>query len=411
MIDNRFGGWQPSADTALGRRSQCLVLRSTGADPYIRTTLPKPISAPVNVVVEARTRTQGTGRIFWEDDNLEFREEWSRSWNVPADNRWHTVEIALPAKRLTALRLDPFDGPGDMEIRRIQLRGANSSEQTVWTFRGPDIAPAVPEPPRDTWEYLDNGKVRIGVKTSSGAAIGWFSRSGGRNLLNHFDKGRLVQQSWYGDEDGSVWNKQPWRWNPVQGGDWKGNPARILDLKPGKDRLFARTMGRNWAGCTDLPEATFEETIRLDGDLARIRFVFRYTGTKHHASRHHEIPAIFLEPDLESLVTYTGDRPWTGGALDRTKPGWPNETRRMTENWAAYVGADGTGVGAYVPQATELTCYRFGDGKAEHGSCSYFAPLLTAAVVPGFTFTYDVVLTIGTPEQIRARFRTLAKGR
>jgi hypothetical protein len=409
MNDTPFGGWKPSADTRLGRRDNALLIRSTGDDPYVEISLGHAYSAEISVEFEARTTVAGSGELFWSDERSGYRAENCVRWSMPRDGRWHRVVVAVPADRVTAIRVDPFTGPGDFQIRSMVVTGAKASDRKAWSFRGPDIAPGAPEPAQDTWEFLDNGRVRIGIKTSSGAAIGWFSRSGGRNLLNHFDKGRLIQQSWYGDEDGSVWNKQPWRWNPVQGGDWKGNPARVLKLDIAKDRLVARTMGRNWAGCTDLPEATFEETIRLDGDLARIRFTFRYTGTKQHAARHHEIPAVFLEPDLDTLVTCTAEKPWTNAPLDRSKPGWPNESRKMTEHWAAYVGADNTGVGVHVPQATELTCYRFGDGKPEHGSCSYFAPLLHTAIVPGTTISYETTLTIGTPDQIRARFARLPR--
>lgn len=411
MIDTRFGGWQPSADTRLGRRGNALLVRSVGPDPHLSVEPGGSFAGDVEVMVEARTAHSGTGKIFWSEQGKPFQERWSVVWSVPADNQWHRVLVKLPGNQVTGVRIDPFEGPGDMEIRTIVVQSAKASDRKTWTFRGADIAPDAPEPPKDTWEFLDNGRVRIGVKTSSGAAVGWFSRSGSRNLLNHFDKGRLVQQSWYGDEDGSVWNKQPWRWNPVQGGDWKGNPARILDLKVDKKQLFARSLGRNWAGCDDVRDAIFEETVRLDGDMAHIRFRFRYTGSRRHQSRHQEIPAVFVEPDLDTLVTYTGERPWSGEPLHRSKPGWPNESRKMTENWAAYVGSDGSGIGVLVPQATDLTCYRFGDGKAEHGACSYFAPLLQAAIVPGYDFTYDVYLTIGSAEQIRSRFREIQAGK
>ena len=81
------------------------------------------------------------------------------------------------------------------------------------------------------WEYLDNGKIRIGVDKSRGACIGFFGESiTKKNLLNNFDEGRFIQQSYYGDKDGSKWNGKPWRYNPVQGGDWKGNKSRILNF-------------------------------------------------------------------------------------------------------------------------------------------------------------------------------------
>lgn len=57
--------------------------------------------------------------------------------------------------------------------------------------------------PADGWAYLDNGQIRLGVKTASGGGIGYLSVAGSaRNLLNHFDRGRLVQQSYYGNPDG-----------------------------------------------------------------------------------------------------------------------------------------------------------------------------------------------------------------
>jgi hypothetical protein len=31
----------------------------------------------------------------------------------------------------------------------------------------------------------------------------------------------MLQQSYYGDADGSSWNGQPWCYNPVQGGSWQ----------------------------------------------------------------------------------------------------------------------------------------------------------------------------------------------
>lgn len=79
----------------------------------------------------------------------------------------------------------------------------------------------------------------------------------------------------------------------------------------------------------------------------------------------------------------------------------------MTEHWAAYVNDEDFGLGVYVPIAKRLTCYRVGDGKREHGSCSYFAPLTSFTVTPGFTFEYKVHLTIGALNKIRDRFQDL----
>lgn len=401
-------GWGSPHDCRIGIRKGALVVRAAGEDPYVVHRLQRPADGPCVLTLRARTRTAGTGQVFWAENGADFAAERAADWRVAPDGRWHEATIPLPARRIAALRLDPFTGPGEIEIDRIVLTDAAGRAVRAWTFdRLPESDPG--PAPREEWRHLDNGRIRIGVKVGSGAAIGWLSQGAkGRNLLNHFDKGRLIQQSYYGDEDGSVWGKQPWRWNPVQGGDYKGNPAKVLELKTGRTEIFARTMGRNWAGCTDLPEAIFEERIRLLGDIAHVRYRFAYSGKTAHALRDQEIPAVFVEPDLDTLVLYDGAAPWTDGPLHRSKPGWPNEGRRPTEHWAAYVGADGIGVGALVPAADTLTCYRFGDGKAEHGACSYFAPLARFAIVPGTVFAYDLYLTIGTVDQIRRRFRDIA---
>ena len=112
------------------------------------------------------------------------------------------------------------------------------------------------------WEYLDNGTVRIGVDRSRGACIGYFAESESRrNLLNHFDTGRFIQQSYYGDPDGSDWNGKPWTYNPVQGGSWKNKPSKLLEFKRDQKAgtIIAKTMPRSWSGGALCPEAIMED--------------------------------------------------------------------------------------------------------------------------------------------------------
>jgi hypothetical protein len=272
--------------------------------------------------------------------------------------------------------------------------------------------PAPQKYPTNDWAFIENGQLRLGVKKSSGACIAYLSRSGSeRNLINHWDRGRLVQQSYYGARDGSMWGTNRWTWNPVQGGDCKGKPAKVLELKAGPDWLYARTQPKHWASGVDLPEVSMEEWITLTGHVAHVRFKMAYHGTQEHPVRDHEIPAFFVEPDLDTLILYDGSEPWTGAAMHRSRPGWPNESRRITEHWAAYVGTNDFGIGAYVPVADRLTCYRFGDGRADHGACSYFAPLTKFAITPGLVFEYDLYLAIGGANEIRDTFRRLDEAR
>jgi hypothetical protein len=259
------------------------------------------------------------------------------------------------------------------------------------------------------WLHLDNGTLRLGVNTNAGACIGFFSESKtGRNLLNHHDHGRFIQQSWYGASDDSLWNDKPWRWNPVQGGDWRGNPTMLLELRHTQINLYAKTRPKHWASGADITDGVMEEWITLDGEVAHLRFKFTYTGAVDHPPHHQELPAVFMDFALTNLVFYRGDRPWTGAPLTRVVPGWPNQQERIDEPWAAYVNDHDWGLGVFVPGVREITCYRHpGEAGPKGGGCSYFAPIRTLAITNGFTFDYDVYLAIGEVNDMRTRFQQL----
>ena len=262
----------------------------------------------------------------------------------------------------------------------------------------------------DDWIWLGNRSFRVGLLRSSGGAIGWISPPGGeRSVVNSFDRGRLVQQSWYGDEDGSDWNGRPWRWNPVQGGDWRGRSATILKQSVSESEATVVTRPVHWAAGTDIADAVMTQRVALQQELIRIDYRFQYHGTVSHQPRHQELPAVFTGPEYSRLAVCTSDRPWTDAALHFRTPGWPNEYLPMTEHWVALLNAEGWGLGCYVPRASQLTCYRAGQGSAAAGACSYFAPIDTIAVTPGFDMRWTVWLTLGEVTGIRRRFQELQR--
>ena len=116
---------------------------------------------------------------------------------------------------------------------------------------------------------------------------------------------------------------------------------------------------------------------------------------------------MFVDASLATLVTYTGTAPWTGAAVTRRTPGAANEYMNITENWVAYVDSKDFGVGAYVPIANELTCYRFLGGSGS--DCSYVAPISTFALKPGLKFSYDAYFAVGSPGQMREQFSEVRK--
>ena len=260
-------------------------------------------------------------------------------------------------------------------------------------------------PARDA-KFLSNGEIKIGVDMGSGGSVFWFSElPADRNLLNHFDRGRFIQQSYYGAPDGSKWVEKPWRWNPVQGGDYKGKPARVVESRATETQLYVKSIPMNWAGGEEFEDCRMEEWITLKGKVATIRYRFSYRGKTTHPPTHQELPAVFVDHALSRMVYGAGDKPWTGEPIRSDVPGWPNEHREISESWAGYVGADGRGLGVFFPGSTKVTCYRYqGPDGPDGAGCSYFAPIQTIAITPGFTREYSVHLTIGTAEEMRARF-------
>ena len=257
------------------------------------------------------------------------------------------------------------------------------------------------------WEYLDNGRVRVGIDKSRGACIGFFAESAtGRNLLNHYDEGRFIQQSYYGAADGSKWNGKPWVYNPIQGGHHKGKRSRLLEFNRDnkKKTISAKIQPLSWASGVSCPEAIMGVTISLDGSLAKIRFRMDYTGKDQSVIRDQEMPAVFVDAELPNLV-YSED-----GKLKRRIPGWPNQRGKATESWVAYLDDKDWGIGICTPGTETFTCYRFkGDGKTgpTGSACSYVAPLRRFSLQKGLVVDYEVFLTIGTLEEIRRRFAPL----
>jgi hypothetical protein len=264
----------------------------------------------------------------------------------------------------------------------------------------------------EKWEYLRNDSVELGILMDYGAGIGSFGKiKPSRNLLNHADPGRLVQQSFYGDTDGSDWNGKPWRWNPVQGGCWQTTKGIIKEFRNDGKNFYARTKPINWAGCEEI-DATMEEWIQLAGNIAHIKFRFTNGARDNTTARHQEMPAVFVDYGLSNLVYYQGTDPWTDALVTHTVPGWPNIYTKAAENWAAYVDSSDWGIGVFTPGTSNLTCYRYtGDEKTgpSASACSYFAPIRTLTIAKDLSLEYDVYLFVGNIKAMREEFAVINK--
>lgn len=304
----------------------------------------------------------------------------------------------------------------------IVCAAASSCKQAA-PYVPPVPAPEEPDEPSDPWPeegmegklYLNNGIIQIGIDLDRGGCIFHMSEVETKtNLLNHFDAGRFVQQSYYGNEDGSVWTGQAWRYNPVQGGGWNGCPAKVEATETYKTKTYERTIPVHWAKMEALDECRMEQTVYLKGKVAKIHYKFTYNGTKIHNNYSQEIPAFFVNWEYGTLAYYAGIKPWSDDELKKIQvasvipaKGSKIASSEWTEKWAAYLDSKDWGIGIYSPSSTFATYYRYGDGKkvgSTGDSCSYLAPLTTFALSPGLVFEYDVFLTVGSIGQIRNNF-------
>jgi len=149
------------------------------------------------------------------------------------------------------------------------------------------------------WSYIDNGRVKLGVIRDWGASIAYFSRvSPERNLINYFDKGREVQQSYYGNLYGGYCPgfdpSMEDRWNPVQAGDAIGNPSNVMEFANDGKSIYAKIIPKDWCLNNVSIDGYMEEWITLINDAAKIHFKFTYTGSTAQIEHAQETPAMFF---------------------------------------------------------------------------------------------------------------------
>lgn len=262
---------------------------------------------------------------------------------------------------------------------------------------------SAPNPREST--ILRNKYLSIGVDLKAGAAINFLAPEPSReNVINGFDLGRFVQQSYYGRQDGSRWNNKAWNWNPVQGGSYNGNPSKVVESANSGTQIYAKTIPRHWATGSELTNVVMEEWITLEDRVAHIHYRMTYKGVTSHPDRNQELPAVFLSPRFKNLVYYNGDNPWENDPLTRRVPSSKNTRDSITENWAAYVNDQNWGVGVYVPGATQMTFYLVQGGAA---GCAYLAPVESFAITAKTVFEYDVYLRTAALKDIRSSFYRL----
>ncbi len=268
--------------------------------------------------------------------------------------------------------------------------------------------------------FIDNGSVRVGVSRAYGGAITWLSLHDGPNLVNNYDKGRQIQQSYYAGASLRATNQcpawSPWPWNPIMVGDCSGVASPMLALTHTNTQLYVKSQPMLWDRTNQLSQSHIELWIRFHPTLPRVvvvdnRFTcFRDEGDEWGGpvSLQQEIPAAYFVTSLHTIQSYTGPNPWKNDALS-TIPSvfmWTNFV--PSEQWAACVDSSGFGVGIFSPESTAMNAGRAGNvttTNTMHSSTMHIAPLVRKAFDRRSTFEYRCFLAVDSLAEIRRGFQ------
>lgn len=268
----------------------------------------------------------------------------------------------------------------------------------------------------DKIDYLDNGVIRIGINLDLGGSITYLADAKTKeNIVNSFDWGRQIQQSYYAGPVPFQNPKPNWKnlgWNPIQSGDCYGNRAKILEHSNDGKTLYVKTVPMHWPLNNVPGECSFETWIELDASTAKIRCRLNNARPDKTAygARSQELPAIYTIGTLWKLMTYTGAEPFTDGELERIQKvpagsSFPWAHFRATENWAALVNDKDWGLGVFTPGTFAYIGGFNGkenSGGIKDGPCGYIAPLQNEILDHNIVYDYSYTLVLGNLSDIRA---------
>ena len=277
-----------------------------------------------------------------------------------------------------------------------------------------------------TTYFLTGNNFKLGIDLLMGGGVNYFedfndNNSAYGNLLNHYDVGRLVQQSYYGIDRAPYqmgwWGGHEWRYNPVQGGDKDNNISRIVDFEfRGSDEFYVKARPMDWGQSNKITPSYMENVYTVTDSYVKIynRFI-DFSGYTHTEVRQ-ELPAFYTISALKDFYFYNGSSPWTGGALTKKSdlPFWgtyPEQTTFTPSNpeyWSAWCDASGYGIGLYVPGVARLRAGRHQfNGTANPGAdpTNYVSPQRDMTLICGKPIVYSYLITAGNINTIRNIFQ------
>ena len=262
-------------------------------------------------------------------------------------------------------------------------------------------------------EYIDeNGYVCYGVNKKDTAAE---HLSSSVNLVNIYDAGRQIQQSYYANVGGTIEDANGangyqrgytytgaddgyyWPYNPVQAGDCADNPGQVVDFEVTKNYIYVKTRAMDWGkGKKEAWEGKYNKKAQELGGYDKLGIIEGGSTTKSYMENWYrleqgmvvvdntfidwngftdmqtvpfhtnELPAVFVAQSLDEFVCYEGTFPWTNGELTYYDniPSQLSEQNPSVynhpEDWFAWISDrnEGFGVGVYVAGVRYFTSGR-----------------------------------------------------
>lgn len=266
--------------------------------------------------------------------------------------------------------------------------------------------------------YIENVETKVGVDLKRGGAIVFLTRGGGDNLINNHDLGRQVQLSFFsgpvpftaGDQQPSAhWNHIGW--NPIQAGDDYEHASQVLEHRNDGQSIYVKTLPLQWPLNQVPGECTFESWLHLDGPVVKVsaRLNNARSDKTQYPARLQELPAAYANAPYHKVVSYTGDRPYSGGpvsVIPKPEGTHPWAFWQGTEGWAALLNEDDCGLGLITPGRVYFTggfAGKPGPNDTHSNSTGYLAGQGVEILDHNIAYEFRYELMAGTLTEIRSR--------
>jgi hypothetical protein len=288
---------------------------------------------------------------------------------------------------------------------------------------GLGILAAIVNPANGAQLELNNNTLKIRTDNTYGGAIVWISTANSTlNLVNNFDRGRQIQQSYYAAQNltraGQHANYSPWSWNPVQAGSWTSVPSIVDTFTNDGTTLYSWTRPKLWdvpdetAACVIKQWTRFEpnmaQVIRVQNQLACLRSSTDIWGAP--TARHQELPACYFIRGLNRAKIYNGGGSWTDYNYPQLVGGGWGRPNPSSKAMAFFLQND-FGIGIYAPAAnTAWNCGAVGSSATTDSFSNetmHVAPLRTVSLDRTTQFNHTYWIVLGNQATIATRLDQL----